>query len=242
MKSETFYTIDSGGGLHQVEQVVRAVELTDQFMTAMSKNVPRVATNAISMAHLTGVAGLPGMANITLAPGNRVVNMPLNSIPLTTVYLLDGEVLYPAFDSEGPTMPMIWVPPTTMRVILSVVLGDANQETCQFLTAFDPQGRCWRLPLSNLYEDCKLCPGTNSDSQVNASMIHGAQRVWQQFQRSIWQKDLYTSQGDSIRKATRNLFRFIAKDKGFIQQPPVGDWEASCKKIGVDFITQNIRP
>ncbi len=243
MKTESYFAIDQTGGLQHVEQIVRSVELNDKFMEAMSKNVARSAKAVMTMAELTNNKSMPGAVNITLAPGNRVVNMPLFTIPLTTVWLMDDKgVLYPAFDSDGPSMPIVWTVPPDMMVILSAVMNDANQEVCQFLTAFDGNMRCWRLPLSNLYEDCKLCPGSNTDQTPNYSMFHGALKVWSQFQRSIWQKDLYGSQGDAGRKATRSLFRMTAVDKGFNQLEHLGSWQDHCKKIAVDFITQNIRP
>jgi len=242
MKSKNYYVITEGGELLYVQQTSHPIDVTQQIIDNLCRDTVRRVKNVIPMSCITGDPKSPGCASLTIGASSRLVNMPIFSLNLSTVYLLDGEVLYPSFDSEGPVMPMVWEVPSDMRVFLTVMLSDTLIDLAQYLTAFDPEGRSYRLPLSNLYEDCKLCAGANDIAQ-GANLVAAAARAWNQFKLSNWQKDLYASQGDAGRLATKSMFRFLPKNEGFEQQRVLGgDWRAHCKKVAVDIITNYITP
>lgn len=242
MKTKTFYKITSDGQLLQVEQTSRPINIEGDVINQLSRDVVRRVKNVIPMPCITGDAKDAGCASLSISATSRIINMPLFELNLNTVYLLDGAVLYPSFDAEGPIMPMVWKAPAEMRMVLTVLLNDALVDLAQYLTAFDREGRSYRMPLSNLYEDCKLCAGANLQPHGN-NLVEAAARAWNQFKLSNWQKDLYASSGADGRAATRNLFRFLPSNGGFVQQPIVGgDWRAHCKKVAVDIITNYITP
>jgi hypothetical protein len=164
-------------------------------------------------------------------------------MPMRAAFIMKDGYMVPDFtSSSNDTMDLKWSPPPTMRLYLMVYcpIGSPLYSETQFLVAVDGNGRFWRLPTSNTYEDCKLCTG--SYNSEGATFVDVLSRAWNQFQTSRWQKDLNDRGGTSGMSNSRMMFRYkpLEKDQGFEQVPAPSDWSSYCTKVSNEFITNNI--
>jgi len=164
----------------------------------------------------------------------RVTKMAINA-PFESV----GDAMCPKFaDKDAPCLSVDWTPPLNMKLTLVMNITGCYHISNQWLVARDPSLRMWKLPISNLYEDCRLCPGSASTSADTA--MGSLKMGLTQFIKSQWNSDLYDPSNESLMSGTRNLFRFKPLNDGFEQLPIIGDWENSCVKIGNTALEESI--
>ena len=164
--------------------------------------------------------------------------IPVLELNLTTNCQADAEgITFPVFSPDFPVFELRWHPPIGMNLFLVVLIGDYNIESGIYLVAIDNDHRKWRLPLSNLYDDCKLCNG--SYERVTHQPLLAVRAAWDQFNLSRWNGDLYAGRAtENTMSNTRSLFAFKASNDGF-EQVPVVNWETLCQKISNPLLTKH---
>jgi hypothetical protein len=181
----------------------------------------------------------PGVVDLAIGPsGYSVVRMPIFELPLSAPYAVEGTTTFPHFDGAHPVMKQMWTVPNNMRLYLCVHITNALECAEQFLVAMDDDRKCWRLPVSNLYADCRLCPGRYSSS--GNDIIQVCQRTWVQFQSSNWNADLYNDATLQRRNCTKAMFTFDVSNEKFIQRPAPKKWWDLCEKVATEFVTNYI--
>lgn len=235
--SESYEYVIKAEGLKRRKIIEDDLDINAAIIDQLSASVSRKSIAVMPMKIIDPENG--NNASMTALAGNMTVwSLPLVKLPLKTFYQSKDGVAFPAFDdATSPVLALEWVPPPNLYLVLAVVLDVNRLCSMQYLVAFDQQSRSYKLPLSNLYDDCKLCSGQykgGSDSQVEALT-----NALNQLHKGEWQKDLYA--GDAAnRKRTRDLFSFKVEEKGFSQIPPEKDWTKACEKVANDFVTANI--
>lgn len=223
------------------------LDLTSGVIDALTESVTRKCANVIPMTLV--YPGEPGTVGVALL-GNevRIFSMPVAQLPLHTRYEsgTDG-VLTPDFTAaSGPPLPINWIPPSTMKLTLCLIVGPKFENKNQYLAATDRNQRLWRLPVSNLYEDCKLCSGNYAQSVglagAGGSCLQALQAAWNQFRLSKWNADLWSDSKVERKNAVKKLFRFKARGEGFEQVAVDGEWTTLCEKVGHDMLQRAIIP
>lgn len=145
----------------------------------------------------------------------------------------DPLILFPDF-TGGQELVMVWEAPHSMALAFVVSVNHDRHPTTptQWLFAVDPQGVTWRLPIANLFEDCKLCLGDGwADPGSHSSCVSQA---LQQLIKSPWNKDLWGAAGN-VRDHTAAMFRWSVDKEGKRSQLPVPEnWQPLCTKVAVD--------
>ncbi len=152
--------------------------------------------------------------------------------------MADG-VMVPDFKggNADPEFVLNWTPPDSMRLYLLMNFGLPLKVDVQFLVAVDKDGRFYRLPLSNLYEDARLCHGAYEN--VGSTLIDAVSKAWVQFHKSRWQSDLANRGNESV-AYSKKLFRFKPLEPEGFEQIKVDGWEALSTRVVTAFITENI--
>ena len=142
----------------------------------------------------------------------------LKEIRMKSSFVLDDskKFIYPTFSSTGAVkMDLVWTPPEDMKLVLISCTGPCSHS---YLVA-GKEKKCYRLPLSNLYNDCRLCLG-NNPHLPSTGFINKAEAVMKIFEESEWANDL-TPNLDH----TQKIFRFDTDGK---QVEGVKLWEKDC--------------
>lgn len=235
--SEVFEYVIKSDGLKRRRIVEDDIDINAAIVNQISAAVSRKTKKVMPMKIID-----PENANdasLTVLPGNTTVwSLPLVKLPLKTFYQSKDGTVFPVFDdTTSPQLALEWVIPSNMFVVLAVQLDSRMDCLKQYLVAFDANSRTYKLPLSNLYDDCALCSGIYKGKSAN--QVEALTNALNQLRNGEWQKDLY--QGDAAnRRRTRDLFSFKVEEKGFSQIPHPKDWTALCDKVANDFVTSNI--
>lgn len=180
-------------------------------------------------------------------PGEGYVTIELPALQLHSTYLMSGSVLVPTFGAGGDRMQPVWVNqwPDKFRIaLLGHFIHQPKTEgvghpywylNMVWLFAFDTKDNStWRLPLANLYDDCRVCTGNDTPTEGVLSVC--IQKALALFSASFWGGDFYKTPTESPR-----FFRFKAKKDQFETQPFLGDrWQDLCRKVAVG-ISREVR-
>lgn len=184
-------------------------------------------------------AGLTGVADLAIGPnGYCVIRMPVSELPLSAPFAVEGTTVHPQFDGAHPVMKLMWQVPRNMSLYLCAHISNSLECVEQFLVAIDAENRCWRLPVSNLYADCRLCPGRHAST--GADTVQVCQRIWAQFQASNWNQDLYNDASALRRSCTKAMFTYDVSNEKFTQRNPPTKWWDLCEKVATEFCTNYI--
>lgn len=240
--AKTFFVINEQSRLERWSISRQEMNINDAIIEPLTTNLSRICKNVMPMSAVSPDA-LGNVSMSTMSQGQSVFSMPVFKMSLNTRFASDSNgILTPVFEApDGPTLPIFWIPPTTMKLVLSIILGPKFENMNQYLTAHDKQGRLWRLPLSNLYQDCRLCPGI-ADYSRSQNCLDSLKVAWEQFRNSKWNQDLYADSTDGRRRATNKMFRFKPNDSDFTQLPLDAEWTDLCEKIGNEFLKNNVAP
>lgn len=240
MTNETLFVLTPTGGLSRWDLSKTDLNLTQSITDQFCTGVVRQLADAFPMSLIEpSHKDLPSTVGIcTMQKNYSVASMPIISIPLAAPFAVEGDQMYPEFDRPHPISKLEWViPRDCMGLVLAITLDYNYCCTEQLLVARDANGRHFRLPLSNLYADCKLCSGRYSDQVGAANVFEACKAAWAQFKNSNWNADLYTDATPERRSATRKLFSYTVREHG-IEQNPVGmDWTTLCEKVATEHIT-----
>lgn len=188
---------------------------------------------------VANVGGDYGVAGVSAVKDQHVWTVPLIVLSLKTKYDFTDGVHTPLFGSgeKLPVLPLKWEPPTGMRLYLQIWLhldGKLWNDQASYLFALDGDRRIWRLPISNLHNNCGLCYGGNTYGETQLDAVKS---VCKDFTSSPWNSDLYEAPDAPH---TRAMFRFKPTKDSFEQLPVEGKWQDHCQKVANDLITQNL--
>lgn len=163
-------------------------------------------------------------------------------IPYLTMrapFRLANKLMVPQFQSrEDPIMTLKWEPPDDMRLCfcMSVTLPTGVDQgfgcNYHYLFATDKAKAAYRLPLPNLYDDCRICMGTDSPI-TGGTLTECVSRCLDIFQAAQWGSHLLKSLENS-----QAFFKFDPKNDGFNPVYPA-DWKALTIKVANDM-TSNV--
>lgn len=193
-----------------------------------------------NVATLASPFGSVGMA--THGEGEVWWTVEVLALTMNAPFALVNSVLVPVFDAGTTNVKMEWEVPPEMTLLLSVnTIQDGSEVRVadQYLHAFDLNGMSYRLPVSNIYEDCRLCSG-KFDSRAR-SHFESLDKALKQFVNSPWNADLYRGSDEDHLK-TQCMFRFHPTNGGFEQlEMTCGagrNWTHLCTKA-VNEVTNN---
>lgn len=239
-QSEIIYVITPTGNQRwditkrdlQVEQ-----SITDSLCIGVSRKNPRIA----KIGGDYGNAGV-AMSGVLEMWSVRVTNLKINA----PFFLKDG-IHTPAFaDNTQPLMTMEWKPQMTLVLVITVLkdtMKNVHYAGDHYLVAMDNRGGMWRLPLSNIYEDCRLCHG--QAAHMRETSLEVVMECCDLFGKSQWNTDLYNGEDRKRCDATARMFRWKPLEKGFQQLeilPLSGkDWTSLCMKVATEKLSQFVQ-
>lgn len=231
MASTSEFVIGSDGRLFRRDIAEIEMEISQQSLDGLAAGVIRKAPN---------VFNIKDWGFCHLASGNNVneyyITVKINRIPMRAHWFLTGkegsQYLVPDFTAkQGQVMDMEWVPFEGMFLSFLCLIQRVDfrwQANRAWLFAHDEQRRFFKLPLPNVFEDCRICEGDWNRNCTNAQ--EGVSKALEQFANSHWNADLWKT-----REQTQNMFRFQPRKDTFQQLNYVGDhWTNLCAKVGVD--------
>ncbi len=237
--TSTHYRIEPDGCIKAVTVTEKEISLEQSILNKFAADSPVRTDCLLSAAILPGVAGLD---NIRMCMRRTAIcfTVRMASIPMRTPFTMKHGVMVPQFKADGDTeFNMTWKVPENMRLYFMANFVNNKPDT-QFMVAVDPPGRTYRLPLSNLYEDARLCHGTYP--ATGSTLIDMLCKAWEQFHKSRWQSHLM-DKAPAIEANSQKLFRFKPSEgDGFEQQPIVegNTWESLSQRVSTAFINENI--
>jgi len=222
----TQYVFQPDGKLFREDITRREIGITPQIARAMSGDVSARA-NAIAQHERWG------QFNVQVeSTGDCWWTALLPRLTIKCPWRMDGGKWTPNLNNpEDPIQALDWIPPDDMRLVFLMPVkwspGNCIAEKVghTYLFAFDNQGATWRLPLGNLYDECRICLG--QERFAAASHMQCVAAALEQFANSQWNADLWRTQAQ-----TKALFSFLPKDSGFDQIPPERHWTSYCSKVG----------
>ena len=173
------------------------------------------------------------MVHILACASENFIIQPLEIMPVNMPWRMQDDTLLPSpapagCDSPNPLIRMDWRVPYEMSLVFISKVGAMVkvEKKCNFLLAFDPEMRCYRLPLPNIFEDGSICMG-DFDSH-GTTIIEAHAKCWQQFKSAQWNTDLYSD--DRIAKLEALISFKVTKgvDKDEFDQIEVKNWSNHC--------------
>lgn len=242
---EEFYSL-RGGQFYRVTLLHSPVDIPTGTLARMVMNQGVKITKLFDAALVGGKSGT--VMGASIGANSAQFTVPIPSIILRSRFHLTAEkVLVPDFAcrlvaTTVPQQNLEWVPPLDMSIYLMVVISPDGHmlyvENC-FLFAMDKDLRTYRLPTSNVYEDCRVCMG--EFASMGTSHVDCVSKAVAQFKASTWNADLANRGGAKSAENGHNMFRFKPNElEGFEQLPPAMPWPTLCTKVSNEFINQNV--
>jgi len=207
-----------------VERVLRERELEagPAVLDALTESVTRSVRNVLRLPEWGAVH-----ANVGL--DDTLYTVALDRLPLHTRFRLVADVLVPAFASESDLeLALVWQAPRDMRLAFAVHTEAEDGAVVilnNYLFACDTRNRAYRLPLPNLFDDCKVCTGEFGRTQPSGAAAVAASV--EQFRASQWNADLMRTV-----ERSQQCFRFQPTNDTFTTLPDaVPDWTTLCDKV-----------
>jgi hypothetical protein len=233
----TEYVLRPGGEIWRRYTEEHQVAVPENMLAAINKDV------VIPFSRLADIQSWGPMGLMVSGSKIHYVTVPVKRIILRAPFVLENredkeKIFVPKFDSSDPAMELTWIPPADMVVLIlmsvQLVKGGYYSIPKCFLFAMDDTGRYWKLPLSNIFEDCAICEGR--DIKPHVTLMAAVLDMLGTFDRSLWNKDLWEGLSDQ----TSAMFRFKEQDGKFDQQPPLEKkWTKLCVKVATD-VQKNI--
>lgn len=153
-------------------------------------------------------------------------------LPIKAPYRpISNGIITPNFGSTSdPVLALDWTPPPSMR--LRVLMWTTASRDYHFVVhrgfmfAIDTdEEKVWRLPMGNLYDDCRVCLG--NDALTGHTHMDAAMAGMNQMQNGIWNADLW-----NCAEQTAQMFRFRLTEAGHSQEGPNSSWAELCNSVG----------
>lgn len=149
----------------------------------------------------------------------------LDTLTLNSHYCLinDKMIVFNPEDHRAPSMSLVWKCPEFAKLLFVLEFCDNNAPTGYLLVKIAK--RYYRLPLSNQFDDAKLCFGTNRIPQLGESSISEiAEIALETFKTNPFNQDLF---GVEKRNKCEHIFAFKSEDGSFtpesLEQVPLTD-------------------
>lgn len=222
----TKYVFDPDGKLYRESTNRAEIQITDEIAKAMCADVAMTTRAAFEMENVVHVG-------MSIDARNDIWwTLRLPHLHIRCPWILHERTWIPALDSlDDPVTDMVWYPPEGMTLALMCCTqyrhasNGARKTGYVYLFAMTRDGISWRLPLGNIYDDCRICMG--DENFIAPTHRQCVQMILNQFTNSTWNSDLWTS-----RNRTQAMFRFRPLDQGFEQLPPPNDWTSQCSRVG----------
>ncbi len=187
-----------------------------------------------------------GSASLIFTTTDRYAVARLPHLKLNCHYRLIGDkVLVPVFiakdsdTSEYIAAAPVWKVPDDMVLLFATRVynfsdlrrqpATSPDQSC-WLIAYDKDKRAYKLPISNVYDDCAVCMGQFDGAAPTVSEAFS--RALKQFGASDWNADLAGGTGNSD-----SLFRFKTKKDETESLPPTAPWTSLCTVISTPMST-----
>lgn len=235
--STTEYILRSGGEIVRRDSTERNIILSEavinQLCTSVTVHTPNVCWAVVQDA-------APNSSVSLITRGREVyASFPINSLNIRAPYRLINGAMVPVFSSSAdPILGLKWTAPGTMRIRVLIQFKQEVSSPRRFtmlmmwVYAYDRDGAAYRLPLPNLYEDCKVCNG-DQHFHYCATIQDTIQHVMEMFQNSSWNADLWTTVDES-----QTLFSFLPEGDGAQQtfkSRVVEPWQSYCRKVATAY-------
>jgi hypothetical protein len=167
------------------------------------------------------------------------VSLPFVRFNTSFKTLEDGQVVVPVFEkpnpsSSTPRFTVDWDVAVAcqgkVRLWLLVEVIKTKEplfetSTC-WLAATSSSGHIYRIPLSNVYDDCKICMGDTWGGRQQPTLQQSLDEALNQFLNSPWNSDLSKS-----REKSDAFFRFKPENEGFKTLPTTQQWNNLCERV-----------
>ncbi len=237
MSNNTYFKIEQDGSIKKVTTSEMEINIEKSILNRFAADTPLKTNCLMSAAILPDSAGL-GNIGMCIKRGSVSFTVRVGTLPMRTPFIMKNGNMVPEFKADGDTeFVMNWVVPDGMRLYFIANFIQMKADV-QFLVAVDKAGRNYRLPLSNLYEDARICHGEYTAG--GTTPIDLLSKAWLQFHKSRWNSHL-TEKAKDIEANSQKLFRFKPLEKdGFEQLKPDEPWESLSTKVATSFIEENL--
>lgn len=222
--TKTEFILEKSGEIIRRDITERAVDVGESIVNSLSANVDRIVKFAFQTRDPSMMVHLRACADANY----WTVEMP--RIVLRTSFKMDRDHLVPNFSGDGIDMPLFWTPPSSCKLAFMVIekmrTSSSRWLNFAYLFAINSDNRCYRLPLANIYADCKLCLGEFESTGATSHAV--ILKALDQFDKSEWNSDLWRQ--DENGAHTMAMFRFKPEGDNFVQVMPE-NWTALCQKV-----------
>lgn len=237
MSKKTLFVITEKSEMERWDITRSRLNINQTMLEGMTAGLVRKANQVVDMSLIQPEAG--GYADLAIgANGYCMARMPVFVLPMSAPFAIEGTTMFPAFDGPHPVMVQRWVVPTSMRLYLCAHITSGLECTEQFLVAIDQERKCYRLPVSNLYADCRLCSGRFANT--SDSIVKLLQQCYTQFMGSSWNSDLYGDSTPLRRTSTKAMFSYTVSTDKITQNIVPTKWTSLCEKVSTQLITDYI--
>jgi hypothetical protein len=206
------------------ERVIRERDLNagPAVLAALTESVTRSVRQVLRLPEWGAVHASVGL-------DDTLWTVVLDRLPLATRFRLVADVLVPAFAAESDLeLSLVWQVPRDMRLAFVVRTETEEGEVVihqNYLFACDTRNRAYRLPLPNLFDDCKVCTGEFARTHPCGAAAVAASV--EQFRASPWNADLMPAI-----ERSQQCFRFQPTNESFTTLPiAAADWTTLCDKV-----------
>lgn len=227
MSQTTEFILKPTGEVVRRRIAEESLTITEEMVSAMAGNFHRVHRNVFE------VPGW-GMAHLAINEKQAFITVHLERLVLKCPFKTMNELLVPHFTSTtDPVMALEWHAAEGMRLLLllEVQVADNRQKYVPnaWLVAADGSNRTFRLPLPNIYDDCRMCLGDNN--RYYDSLAKCASGMLEIIAQSSWNADLWKDIG-----ITQRFFQFKPTNSGFDVWEPnfESGWQEGCIKVALN--------
>lgn len=238
MQTEEFYAITPDGTKY-VRITATPIEVGDNLAQHLTVNAARKMHNLRIVGGNYGGVGMAMLKN-----GVSLFSIRITRLPMRAFFNIENGVMVPVFDNhEATPLELSWTPPKDMQLIYAITVIESPITLTHsfgehYLVAMDPTGQMYRLPLSNVFDDGKLCHGMKAVNLKTAWDV--VQSCLDTFEKSSWNDHLYKDATPEKRQLTKDLFQFEPKDNDFKQLEPKKPWTRLSIKFGNEFLQANL--
>ncbi len=238
--TKTYFKM-SDTGLQRVVETAEDMQLTDRLAQSLSGKVIRKLSNIL---HLGGNYGFCGLS--VAGGGQFCWSARVKTLPLSCHCSMQGDTLVTDFGNSGADKFVLqWAVPDDMNLVLMVsgveIGSNSYRLNNQFLVAVNAKGQPYKIPVSNIHNEGRLCSGMGDDNHTASSSFKLLQDCLSTFDKSDWNDHLWNDEKNySRRESSKQMFRFKPTKEGMEQLPSQAHWEGLCNKLGNEFVNENI--
>ena len=158
--TETKFSFKSDGRLYREDITLREIAITPQIAQSMCSGMSLQLHSVEKHDHY-------GQFNVCLdSNGTAWWTACLPKLTLRCPWrMLDGKWVPNLDNPEDPIQTLEWTPPKGMRLAFLCATKSAPvklfvKDGHSYLFAYDDAGTTYRLPLGNLYDECRICLGS----------------------------------------------------------------------------------